>query len=141
MTDTPSHGAGADARVHGDPAVIAALDIKHVDRRASPAEASAIFAAAEPAPPGAVPLDTAVIDASALKPQLLGLVRWAVTLFAMWLVQRGFVSQGLAGQLIPVLVGVILAAGTLVWSIIQKDLAAERIHQAAAADPKLVVLK
>ncbi len=140
MTDTPSHGAGADARVHGDPAVIAALDIKHVDRRASPAEASAIFAAAEPAPPGAVPLDTVVIDASALKPQLLSLLRWLIHGLGIWLITRGL-GQGQEAALEPILAGIALSGGALGWSIIQKDLAAERIHQAAAADPKLVVLK
>ena len=49
MTDTAPPGAGADARVHGDPDALAALTIKHVDRPASSAEAAAIFAAAGPA--------------------------------------------------------------------------------------------
>ena len=136
MTDTPSPGASANARVHGTADALAALDITPVDRPIGTAVASDIFAAAEPAP---VEPASVVIEASALKPQLLSLLRWLIHGLGIWLISRGL-SQGQAA-LEPILGGIALSGGALGWSIIQKDLASERIHVAAAADPARVVLR
>ena len=137
MTDTPLPGAGADARVHGNLDVLGSVTAMHVDKPLSQAEADAAF---QPQTIGPVPLDTVVIEASPLKPQLLSLLRWVIHGLGIWLVTRGL-SQGQEVALEPIIAGLALSGGSLGWSFIQKELAAERIHQAAAADPKLVVLK
>ena len=138
MTDTPSSGAGADARVLGAPAASEQLDVVHLSRPLplSDAEAETVFAPQVATAPGLV-----TIEASALKPQLLGLLRWALTLFAAGLVQRGLLSRDDVGQLVTIGSGVPLAAGTAACSWDQKRLAARRIRDAAAADPAKVVLR
>ena len=137
MTDTPSPGASADARVHGTADALAGVTITHVDRPLSSAEADAAF---QPRTFGPAPLDAVVIAASPLKPQLLSLLRWLIHGLGIWLISRGL-SQGQEAALEPILGGVALSGGALGWSILQQDLASARIHVAAAADPKLVVLK
>ena len=149
MTDTPSPGASADARVHGTPDALANVSVVHLDmpRPLRPALAEALLGTQPPMAPAATYAhdtaapDSVVIDASVLKPSLTALVRWAVTLLAAALVQHGLISTGAADQLIPILAGLALGAGTLGWSLLQKRLASQRVVAAAKADPAKVVLK
>ena len=138
MTDTPSPGAGADARVHGPPAALALLDIHHLaaPRPLSPAEADAAFQPRSQV----LELSTTVIDASPLKPQLLALVRWLIHGLGIWLIAHGLgEAQEAAAE--PILTGIALSSGALAWSILQKNMAAQRLHAAAAAEPAQVVLR
>ena len=149
MTDTPSPGASADARVHGTPDALANVSVVHLDmpRPLRPAVAEALLGTQPPMAPAATYAhdtgapDSVVIDASVLKPSLTALVRWAVTLLAAALVQHGLISTGAADQLAPILGGLALAAGTLAWSIAQKRLASRRIKVAAQTEPAKVVLR
>ncbi len=50
MTDTPSSGAGADARVRGIADALAGVIVNHVDKPLSADKADTIFAAAGAAP-------------------------------------------------------------------------------------------
>ncbi len=94
MTDTPSPGAGANARVHGSPDALAQVDVAHLSRPLPLSSANAEALLGPPPPPSAPPaklaheatgpapapvsLDTVVIEGSALKPQLLSLLRWLI---------------------------------------------------------------
>ncbi len=70
MTDTPSPGAGADARVHGTADALAGVTITHVDRSISPAYAEALLGPEPPLPPRATLAHegTAPADLAAAKP-------------------------------------------------------------------------
>ena len=139
MTDTPSQGASADARVHGDPSALTGVTVTKLaqPKPISSAQADALFAS-QGAP--AHDLDTVVVDASALKPQLTALARWAIHGVGIWLITYGL-SQTQEAGLEPIATGLLMSGAALAWSLLQKRLAGHRLEIAAAADPAKVVLK
>ena len=149
MTDTPSSGAGADARVHGDPAAIAQLDVVHMSRPLplSPAEAEALLGQPTLSPSAALahdgqapPAATVLVDLRQLKPWATALVRWLMHGVGVWLIAHGM-SQARAGDLEPILTGLACSLGALAWSCAQKRLQAIRLERAARASPSAVVLR
>ena len=90
--------------------------------------------------PGAADAAPVVIDASVLKPSLTALIRWLMHALGVWLITRGL-APGQADALEPILTGLALSGGALLWSVLQKRWVSFRVRLAARTEPERVRLK